>query len=96
MSGGYILFHPRVASPVVIASPHSGSNYPTFVQSILMQTCSQQRMPLSTVCQARLGMLLLAKKPRAHVDLNRPRELDPALIEGARGGDRTPWPPDWV
>ena len=85
-------------SPVVIASPHSGSNYPkTFVsQSILdakrLRSSEDAFVDLLFAAAPRLGMpLLAAKMPRAYVDLNRSsEELDPALIEGARRRGQNP------
>ena len=85
-------------SPVVIASPHSGSNYPkTFVsQSILdakrLRSSEDAFVDLLFAAVPRLGMpLLAAKMPRAYVDLNRSsEELDPALIEGARRRGQNP------
>lgn len=85
-------------SPVVIASPHSGSNYPkTFVsQSILdanrLRSSEDAFVDQLFAAAPRLGMpLLTAKMPRAYVDLNRSSdELDPALIEGARRRGQNP------
>jgi N-formylglutamate amidohydrolase len=81
---------PRQTAPVVVASPHSGSVYPTAF-------LSQAALPLAALRRAedafvdelfaaapRLGMPLLAARfPRSYVDANRePYELDPSMFEG--------------
>nr|WP_253944195.1 N-formylglutamate amidohydrolase [Pseudogemmobacter hezensis] len=78
-------------SPYVFSSPHSGREYlPTF----LSQTRLDAHMIRSSEdafidqlfdCAPKMGApLLLARAPRAYIDLNRgPDELDPAVIEGA-------------
>src|SRR6266404_3450870 len=80
----------RQTAPVVVASPHSGSVYPT---SFLRQTA----VPLTALRRAEdafvdelfaaaptLGMPFLAARfPRSYVDANRePYELDPGMFEG--------------
>lgn len=80
----------RQTMPVVVASPHSGSNYPT-------EFLAQAAVPLAALRRAEdafvdelfsaapsLGMPLLAARfPRSYVDANRePYELDPAMFEG--------------
>lgn len=76
--------------PVVVASPHSGSDYPA-------EFLAQAAVPLAALRRAEdafvdelfgaapsLGMPLLAARfPRSYVDANRePYELDPAMFEG--------------
>jgi N-formylglutamate amidohydrolase len=80
----------RQSAPVVVASPHSGSVYPT---SFLAQTA----VPLAALRRAEdafvdelfsaapaLGLPFLAARfPRSFVDANRePYELDPGMFEG--------------
>lgn len=93
MSGqAYSIEMPQMwQSRVVIASPHSGANYPdSFVkQSILdpkrLRSSEDAFVDRLFAAAPRLGMpLLTAQMPRAFVDLNRSsEELDPALIDGA-------------
>ncbi len=80
----------RQTLPVVVASPHSGSNYPA-------DFLAQAAVPLAALRRAEdafvdelfsaapsLGIPLLAARfPRSYVDANRePYELDPAMFEG--------------
>ncbi|WP_020591176.1 N-formylglutamate amidohydrolase [Kiloniella laminariae] len=75
--------------PVVLSSPHSGSNYPTsFIEGSRLDHHNLRRSEDSFVdellCNApRLGApLLCALFPRAFVDANRePFELDPQMFE---------------
>ena len=83
---------------VVFASPHSGQAYPAaFLRaSQLSETAirSSEDAFVDLLFDAApvLGApLLVADVPRAFVDLNRDcDELDPALIEGARGASHNP------
>lgn len=87
------LVRPEVTrSGVIVASPHSGRDYP---EDLLRRTILSDRAIRSSedafvdrlVADApSLGVpLLLALTPRAYVDLNRGAdELDPALVEGVR------------
>ncbi|MFY1707284.1 N-formylglutamate amidohydrolase [Tritonibacter scottomollicae] len=85
-------------SPVVIASPHSGSNYlKTFVsQSVLdakrLRSSEDAFVDQLFAVAPEFGMpMLTAQMPRAFVDLNRSSgELDPALIEGVRRRGQNP------
>jgi N-formylglutamate amidohydrolase len=81
-----------IQSGVIVASPHSGRDYP---EDLLRRTILSDRAVRSSedayvdllVAEApTLGVpLLLATTPRAYVDLNRGAdELDPALVEGVR------------
>lgn len=84
-----LLAPPRATTSLVFSSPHSGRDYP---QAFLAQS---QLSPLALRSSedayvdrlfARAPLfgapLLLARMPRAYVDLNRgPEELDPAVIE---------------
>lgn len=79
-----------LTSPVVFASPHSGSDYDsTFLQASVLKGRQIRSSEDAFVDQLfadapRFGApLLAAVKPRAFLDLNRAvEELDPALIEG--------------
>lgn len=92
----YILNLPvRRTTPVVVASPHSGRDYPA---DFLRASVLDQRLIRSSedafvdelvAVAPQLGApLMLARAPRAFIDLNRGcDELDPAVIEGvARNG----------
>lgn len=95
----YRLFRPeRRETPVIFSSPHSGRDYPA---SLLSRTLLDERSIRSSedafvdelfADAPRVGApLLVARVPRAYVDLNRAAdELDPALIEGIM---RTPHNP---
>jgi N-formylglutamate amidohydrolase len=80
----------RQSVPLVVASPHSGSVYPT-------EFLAQAAVPLAALRRAEdafvdelfaaapgLGIPLLAARfPRSYVDANRePYELDPGMFEG--------------
>ncbi len=84
----------RSLGGVIIASPHSGRDYPA---AFLARSCldpmrlrsSEDAFVDQLLAQMpSLGApLLLALVPRAYVDFNRgAQELDPALIEGLRAG----------
>ncbi|MEP2715635.1 N-formylglutamate amidohydrolase [Pseudophaeobacter sp.] len=80
----------ELTSPVVFASPHSGSDYDSaFLQATILDRRQIRSSEDAFVDQLfadapRFGApLLTAVKPRAYLDLNRAtEELDPALIEG--------------
>lgn len=82
----------ETTSPVVFASPHSGSDYDSdFLQASILDglqiRSSEDAFVDNLFAEApRFGApLLYALKPRAFLDLNRAvEELDPALIEEAR------------
>ncbi|MGR3622514.1 N-formylglutamate amidohydrolase [Pseudophaeobacter sp.] len=82
----------ETTSPVVFASPHSGSDYDSdFLQASILDglqiRSSEDAFVDYLFAEApRFGApLLYALKPRAFLDLNRAvEELDPALIEEAR------------
>ncbi|WP_372886688.1 N-formylglutamate amidohydrolase [Shimia sp.] len=95
----YSLMRPVTqTSPVVFASPHSGSDYPEwFVRRSLLNAQTIRSSEDAFVdrlfaCAPRHGSpFLVAGPPRAFLDLNRaPDELDPALIQGIRRPVRTP------
>ncbi len=95
----YHLVRPdQLLSGVVFASPHSGADYPDiFVRDSVLDRHTIRSSEDAFVdrlfdAAPRLGApLLVAKVPRAFVDLNRgPDELDPALIEGARRHGHNP------
>ena len=80
----------RQTLPVVVASPHSGSNYPPeFLAQIAVPLAALRRAEDAFVDELfsaapSLGMPLVAARfPRSYVDANRePDELDPAMFEG--------------
>src|SRR3984957_13270660 len=77
--------------PLVFASPHSGSDYPSeFLAASRLDPLTLRRSEDSYVdeifgCSAELGApMLRARFPRAYLDPNRePYELDPAMFEDA-------------
>lgn len=78
----------RLATGVVFASPHSGRDYPadlmrrTVLDGRMIRSSEDAFLDLLLADVPDFGApLLLARMPRAYVDLNRARdELDPALI----------------
>ncbi len=89
----YHIFAPQNRSTsVVFASPHSGNEYPEwFIQRSLLNAHTIRSSEDAFVDQLfadapGLGApLLVARAPRALLDLNRAaEELDPALIQGVR------------
>lgn len=89
----YDLIMPHeVLTGVVFASPHSGRDYPEDMRraSILddraLRSSEDAFMDMLIGDATTLGApLLLARTPRAYVDLNRSAdELDPAVIDGVR------------
>ena len=88
----------KLASAVVFASPHSGTDYTDsfLAQSILgrQEIRSSEDAFVDLLFQAapEFGApLLKALKPRAYLDLNRsPDELDPAVIDGVQRRGQNP------
>ena len=88
----YRIRHPaKQALPIVLASPHSGRDYPeAFVRQSRLDPSVLRRSEDCFVneifepCVAALGVpLLSALFPRAYLDPNRePFELDPAMFDG--------------
>lgn len=87
----YILTLPaRRETPVVFSSPHSGREYPpAFLQSSVLDQQAIRSSEDAFVdelfdCAPQFGApLMVARAPRAFLDLNRAYdELDPAVIEG--------------
>jgi N-formylglutamate amidohydrolase len=86
------------ATSVIFASPHSGKTYDAeFLARIALDPVSIRSSEDAFVdrlfsAAPRFGApLLVARAPRAYVDLNRGRdELDPTLIEGFAGGPFNP------
>ena len=80
------------AGSVVFASPHSGSDYPrSFLESSILNEHDIRSSEDAFVdrlfadAPALGAPLLVARSPRAFIDLNRGREeLDPGLISGIR------------
>ena len=87
-----LIMPPEVLTGVVFASPHSGRDYPEDMRraSILddraLRSSEDAFMDMLIGDATTLGApLLLARTPRAYVDLNRSAdELDPAVIDGVR------------
>lgn len=87
-----------VTTGIVFASPHSGRDYPrdltarTVLDRRALRSSEDAFMDRIVAGAPRLGApLLLARTPRAYVDLNRNAdELDPALVEGVRRGSHNP------
>lgn len=93
----FVLHRPaRQRAPIVLASPHSGRNYPAeFVAESRLDSLTLRRSEDSFVEELfgtgpeRGIPLLAATFPRVYLDVNRePWELDPAMFEGPL--------PDWV
>jgi len=92
MSSSHLAYEIRdpqvLLSPIVFASPHSGRNYSDdFLKSSVLDELTIRSSEDAHVDQLidfipKMGApLLLAKAPRAYVDMNRAAdELDPALI----------------
>lgn len=89
-SGGFRVQYPQIMqSAVVVASPHSGADYPKSLlkQSILdsHEIRSSEDAFVDALFSAAPGLgmaFLAAQRPRAYVDLNRSaQEMDPALVE---------------
>jgi len=88
----FVLAQPaRQAAPIVVASPHSGRDYPAeFLAAARLDPLALRRSEDSFVDELfgaapDLGLPLLAANfPRVYCDVNRePWELDPAMFEGA-------------
>ena len=95
----FVLCRPeRQTSPVIFASPHSGRDYPAaFLARALPDSLAIRSSEDAFVDQLfdmvpALGApLLLARLPRAYIDLNRAAdELDPAVIEGITRAPHNP------
>lgn len=88
----------RQQTSVVFASPHSGQYYPeSFQQAAVLDALTLRSSEdafvgdLFASAPAHGAPLLLARYPRAYVDLNRAAtELDPAVIAGLRRGGTSP------
>ena len=102
----YRIFEPQtVQTSVVFASPHSGCDYPEwFIRRSLLNAHTIRSSEDAYVDQLfadapNFGApFLVARAPRALLDLNRAaEELDPALIQGVRKVGHNPaWPPALV
>jgi len=98
-SAAYQILHPaQRTSCVVFASPHSGRDYTlSFLRSSVLDNHTIRSSEDAFVDQLfdtapQFGApFLMAKAPRAYVDLNRNTdELDPALVEGLRPKGHNP------
>lgn len=84
--------------PVIFAAPHSGRDYPAdFVRGSdldmdQLRSSEDLFVDLLVSSAPRFGSpLIVARYPRAYLDLNRaPTELDPALIDGLSAPRRNP------
>ena len=89
---------PRVTTPVVFSSPHSGRDYAAaFIAQSALDPHTLRSSEDAFVDELFAGApdcgapLLAARAPRAWIDLNRAcDELDPALIEGVLRGGHNP------
>lgn len=95
----YEIRDPRVlVAPIVFASPHSGRDYrDDFLKTSVLDSCTIRSSEDAHVDQLidfipEMGApLLLAKVPRAYVDMNRSAdELDPALINDVQSRAQNP------
>ncbi|HLW93156.1 MAG TPA: N-formylglutamate amidohydrolase [Roseiarcus sp.] len=85
-----IIAPPRVSTPLVINSPHSGRIYPkAFLDRSRLDALTLRRSEdayvdeLFGACVALGAPLMAANFPRAYLDVNRePYELDPLMFEG--------------
>lgn len=93
------IVHPdKRSTSVVFASPHSGRDYPasmmkrTVLDRLAIRSSEDAFVDRLFDCAPRFGApFLMAGAPRAFIDMNRAaEELDPALIEGVRGGGHNP------
>ena len=88
----------RWSSCAVYASPHSGREYPAAFRTAAQLSDSALRSSEDAFVDLLFGAapgfgapLLMARAPRAWLDLNRaPDELDPVLIEGVRSKGTNP------
>jgi N-formylglutamate amidohydrolase len=87
--GLFSVIGPRhAASPVVIAVPHAGRDYPPTLQAIArvgverLAALEDRFADMLCVDAARNGAtIIVAHRARAWIDLNRdPREIDPAMV----------------
>lgn len=86
------------ASPVIVASPHSGRYYPwdftrtTVLDERTIRSSEDAFVDLLVADAPALGApLLMAEYPRAYIDLNRScDELDPAVIDGVNRAPANP------
>ena len=93
-----LLLPPEILTSVVFSSPHSGRDYPAafLAQSQLdarLMRSSEDAFVDELFADAPMygAPLLMARVPRAWIDLNRAcDELDPALIEGVPRGGHNP------
>jgi N-formylglutamate amidohydrolase len=99
LTEAYVLKRPRRAlGPVVFAAPHSGRDYPAafLAQAVLDRQAIRSSEDafvdrLFDMAPARGAPLLVARAPRAFIDLNRAAdELDPAVIEGIARAPHNP------
>lgn len=95
----FVLKRPvRPVGPMIFASPHSGRDYPAafLAQAILDRQAirSSEDAFVDQLFAAAPGLgapLLVARAPRAFIDLNRAAdELDPAVIEGVARAPHNP------
>jgi N-formylglutamate amidohydrolase len=93
-----ITLPPERLTPVVMASPHSGRDYPQALIRNSVLDFNQLRSSEDAFVDRLIDMapdhgapVIAARCPRAYVDFNRaPDELDPALIEGLARSPHNP------
>lgn len=89
---------PRILTPVVVASPHSGRHYPAeFLRTTVLDgraVRSSEDAYVDMLVAGAVGLgapVIAAEYPRAWLDLNRsPEEMDPAVVEGLGRVMQTP------
>ena len=95
----YVLTRPLArTSPVIFASPHSGRDYPAELLAQAVLDRHAIRSSEDAFVDDLFGMapemgasLLVARAPRAYIDLNRAAdELDPGVIEGIARAPHNP------
>lgn len=94
----HLTMPPRVTTPVVVASPHSGRDYDaafmgeTVLDMARIRSSEDAYVDLLVDRMPQLGVpVLTAGMPRAFLDLNRSaRELDPAVIHDVPRGAMNP------
>lgn len=93
----FTLFAPKTPPvPILIAAPHGGRNYPSYVLANMREPVfSQLRLEdrlidriASAVAKQTGASLLIANAPRAMLDLNRSKsDIDWSMIKGAKRAD---------
>lgn len=83
------LLNPEATGPVVISVPHAGRDYGADWTALLRPPVEkimalEDRHADALARTVTRAPVLIARKPRVYIDLNRnPAEIDPGLVEGA-------------